>query len=101
VREAYSERDRSAVRVRLIAWSERTTRADAEVVRLRQVRHRLIVAVRPKTQAPVGVDPWELGAEAVRALGRVRSALPRTSSRIDDLEQAIELVRQLAWGPDP
>jgi hypothetical protein len=35
----------------------------------------------------------------VRLLGHVRSALPRTSTRRVDLERAIELVRQLAWGP--
>jgi hypothetical protein len=45
------------------------------------------------------VDPWVIAEQAVRALGRVRSALPRTSTRVDDLEQAIEFVRRLAWEP--
>ena len=98
--EAYAERGRVAVHLRLISWTERTTRPDVEVVRLRQQRHRLTEAVRPATPAPAGTDPWLLAQEAVRALGRVRSALPRTSTRIDDLERAIELVKQLAWGPD-
>ena len=57
-------------------------------------------AVRPREPAAVGTDPWALGEEAVAALGRVRSSLPRTSSRVGDLERAVELVRQLAWGPD-
>ena len=98
--ELYAERDHVAVRLRSISWSERTTRPDSEFVNLRQRRHRLIAAVRPQTPAPAGTDPWLLAEQAVRALGRVRSSLPRTSSRVEDLEQAIELVRRLAWGPD-
>jgi hypothetical protein len=73
---------------------------DAAVVRLRQARHRLIEAVRPQTPAPVGSDPWVLGAEVVRLLSHVRRALPPTSNGRVDLERALELVRQLAWGPD-
>src|SRR5512133_2405236 len=98
--ELYAERDHVAVSFRLIAWSERTTRPDAEVVNLRQARHRLIEAVRPHTPTPVGTDPWVLGAEAVRLLGHVRRALPPTSNRRVELERAIELVRRLAWGPE-
>ena len=98
--ELYAERDRSAVQVRLIAWSKRTTRPDVEVVKLRQQRSRLRRIVQPHEPAPADVDPWVLAEQAVRALGRVRSSLPRTSSRVEDLEQAIEIVRRLAWGPD-
>jgi hypothetical protein len=99
VRENYVERDHAAVSFRFVAWSERTTRADAEAVKLRQQRSRIRAAVRPREPAPVGTDPWALGAEAVQLLGRVRSAIPRTSTRAGDLERAVELVRQLAWGP--
>jgi hypothetical protein len=96
----YAERDRSAVQVRRISWSERTTRPDVEVVQLRQQRSRIRAAVRPREPAPgPGTDPWALGAEPVKLLGRVRAGLPRTSSRVEDLEQAVELVRRLAWGP--
>jgi hypothetical protein len=97
--ELYAERDHFAVRLRSISWSERTTQPEVEVVRLRQQRSRLRRIVQPDEPAPADVDPWQICAEAVRALGRVRSALPRTSSRIDDLERTVELVRQLAWGP--
>jgi hypothetical protein len=100
VAELYAGRDRSAVRVRWIAWSDRTKRPDAEVVKLRQQRHRLREIVRPRRPAPAGADPWVLGAEAVRLLARTRRALSRTSNRVEDLDRAIELVRQLAWGPD-
>jgi hypothetical protein len=98
--ELYAERDRSAVKVRWFAGSERTTQPDVDLVRLRPQRHRLRETVRPREPAPADVDPWLLAEQAVRALGRVRSALPRTSNRVHDLEQAIELVRRLAWGPD-
>ena len=99
MRENYAERDRSAVQLRLVAWSERTTRPDVGVVKLRQQRSRLRRIVQPHEPAPADADPWLLAEQAVRALGRVRSALPRTSSRVADLEQAVEIVRRLAWGP--
>jgi hypothetical protein len=89
--ELYAERDRSAVQVRWISWTERTTRPDVEVVKLRQQRSRLRRIVQPHEPAPADVDPWLLAEQAVRALARVRSALPRTSARVEDLEQAIEL----------
>jgi hypothetical protein len=98
--ELNAKRDSSAVQVRWIAWSERTTQPDVEVVKLRQQRSRLRRIVQPHEPAPADVDPWLLAEQAVRALARVRSALPRTSSRVEDLEEAIELVRRLAWGPD-
>jgi hypothetical protein len=84
----------------LIAWTARTTRPDVEVVKLRQQRSRLRRIVQTYEPAPADVDPWLLAEQAVKALARVRSALPRTSSRVEDLERAVELVRQLAWGPD-
>jgi hypothetical protein len=57
VRENYAERDRSAVQVRLIAWTERTS-ASASLTRLRQQRHRLRESVRPRERAPAEADPW-------------------------------------------
>jgi hypothetical protein len=96
----YALSDRQAVSIRVRLWSERTTQTDESVVRLRQQRHRLTTLVRPREPAPAGVDPWLLAEQAVRALGRVRSALPPSSSRVDDLELAAEVIRRLAWGPD-
>jgi hypothetical protein len=97
----YAPVDRRAVSIRVESWSTRTTRPDVDLAqRLRQQRSRLRRIVQPHEPAPVDVDPWVLADQAVRALGRVRSALPRTSARVEDLEQAIELVRRLAWGPD-
>jgi hypothetical protein len=82
------------------SWTTRTTRPDAEVVKLRQRQHRLRETVRPREPAPADVDPWALRAEAVRLLGHVRRALPPTSNGRVALERAVELVRQLAWGPE-
>jgi hypothetical protein len=96
----YAAADRRAVNIRVESWSTRTTRPDVEIVRLRQQRSHLRRIVQPHEPAPADVDPWVHAEQAVRALGRVRSALPRTSARVEDLEQAIELVRRLAWGPD-
>jgi hypothetical protein len=96
----YAAADHQAVSARLVAWSSRTTRPDVEVVKRRQQRSRLRRIVQPYEPAPADVDPWLLAEQAVKALARVRSALPRTSSRVEDLERAVELVRQLAWGPD-
>jgi hypothetical protein len=76
VAEAYTATDHRAVGIRVQSWTTRTTRPDEPVVRLRQARHRLIAAARPETPAPPGTDPLQIG-----------------------LEQAVELVRQLAWGP--
>jgi hypothetical protein len=92
VAEVYAERDRSAVQVRWIAWSERTTRVDAEVVKLRQRRHRLRETVRPHEPA-WSADPWEIAAAALHELRRVRSD-PEAR------EAVAEALRRLAWGPD-
>ena len=100
MRENYVAADHRAVGIRVLSWSARSTQPDVEVVKLRQQRSRLRRIVQPHEPAPADVDPWLLAEQAVRALARVRSALPRSSTRVDDLERAVELVRQLAWGPD-
>jgi hypothetical protein len=93
--ELYAERDRSAVKVRWISWSERTTRPDVEVVKLRQQRSRLRRIVQPHEPA-TDVDPWQIAAHALSELRQVRST-PQTR---EHLEAAAESIRRLAWGPD-
>ena len=44
--------------------------------------------------------PWKLGAEAVELLTDIRRAVPRTSRAADALDEGLELVRQLAYGPE-
>jgi hypothetical protein len=90
--ELYAERDCVAVSFRLIAWSERTTRVDAEVVKLRQRRHRLREVVRPHALLR-SADPWEICADALHELRRVRTD-PEAR------EAMAEALRRLAWGPN-
>jgi hypothetical protein len=90
--ELYTERDHVAVGFRSVAWAERSTRVDAEVVKLRQRRHRLRETVRPRELAR-SADPWEICADALRELRGVRSS-PEAR------EAVAEALRRLAWGPD-
>lgn len=76
--------------------SDARTRAWREWDRERQRHHRLIERLRPAELPTPGVDPLELGKEALRLLGQMRLDGPR-QARIR--EQMGELVRQLAWGP--
>jgi hypothetical protein len=90
--ENYAAADRRAVRVRVRSWSERSTRPAAEVVKLRQRRHRLRETVRPH-EPPRSADPWEIAAAALHELRRVRTD-PEAR------EVVAEALRRLAWGPD-
>jgi hypothetical protein len=91
VAEAYAAADRRAVIVRVQSWTTRTTRPDAEVVKLRQRRHRLREMVRPHEPAR-STDPWEIAAAALHDLRRVHSDP-------DAREAVSEALRRLAWGP--
>jgi len=54
----------------------------------------------PKEAPPPGVDPWELAKEAIKLIREARERLSPTL-RADYVDPAIELIRQLAWGPHP
>jgi hypothetical protein len=88
----YSERDHVAAGFRSLAWAERSRQPDADLVTLRQRRHRLREQVRP--QAPArSADPWEICVDALHELRRVHSDP-------DARESVAEALRRLAWGPD-
>jgi hypothetical protein len=93
----YVERDHERAVRRSDAWASR--RPDAELSTLRQRRHRLIEQTRPRSPAPVGTDPLTIAVEALTHLNRVRNALGSTAV-VDDLREAEEAIRRLAWGPD-
>jgi hypothetical protein len=95
--ELYSERDRSAVQVRWISWSERTLRPDVEVVKLRQQRCRLRRIVHPHEAAPADAD--DPGALAARGLAELRKVRASPEAR-EHIEAASEVIRRLAFGPD-
>ena len=99
VRESVLELSIDRAPLRSSDRAERTTRGRADV-RPRQQRSRLKSALRPQTPAAPGVDPWKLGAEAVELLTDIRRAVPRTSRAADALDEGLELVRQLAYGPE-
>jgi len=86
VRESVLELSIDSAPLRSLDRAERTTRGRADV--------------RPQTPAAPGVDPWKLGAEAVELLTDIRRAVPRTSRAADALDEGLELVRQLAYGPE-
>jgi hypothetical protein len=100
--EAYAAEDRRRAVERTALWMERTGEPQAAIRpdALRQIRRQLRLTVQPRTPPPATADPWVLGAEAIHLLTRVKVTARSTKLR-RRLDDAIELIRQLAWGPDP
>jgi hypothetical protein len=86
--ELYTDRDHVAAGFRSLAWSERSRQPDADLVKLRQRRHRLREVVRPHAPAR-SADPWEIAADALHDLRRVHSDP-------DAREAVSEALRRLA-----
>ena len=63
---------------RSLAWVERSRQPDADLVKLRQRRHRLREMVRPREPAR-STDPWEIAAAGLHDL---RSFI-RTQTRVN------------------
>jgi hypothetical protein len=97
--EDYLADDAPRIKRRQEGWGSWASSADA--LRERQRRHRLREKVQPKVPASAFDDPWELGAEAVDLLHRIRRGLPGTSPVLDSVDECAELIRQLAYGPQP
>lgn len=70
-----------------------------EAMAARQRRHRLVIETRPEQFASADTDPLTLGKEALEALRRVRQALGAQAAGRAYLDEAAELVKQLAHGP--
>lgn len=66
----------------------------------KQRKHRDAERLRPLELLDEGADPLRVGAEVVDVLLRLKGSShdARTTALID---QAIESVKQLAWGPEP
>jgi hypothetical protein len=77
---------------RSLAWVERSRQPDADLVTLRQRRHRLREMVRPREPAR-SADPWEICVDALHELRRVHLD-PHAREAVS------EALRRLAWGPD-
>jgi hypothetical protein len=95
----YLEADVPAIKRRQVGWGVWTGSADA--LRERQRRSRLIRNTRPRERPHGNADPLELCWEALEHLARVRQALRSNAPGRQHLDEACELVRQLAWGPSP
>ncbi|HXF73307.1 MAG TPA: hypothetical protein VNO79_11945, partial [Actinomycetota bacterium] len=103
--ERYLENQGRAAAARNAAWRERTARARTAAqapdhLRERQHYSRLRRAVRPRRPPWPSADPWELGAEALATINRLRE-MAVSQDALAALEDLAELVRWLAWGPDP
>jgi hypothetical protein len=93
----YAANDRSLRDERSREWRVRTT--DTTAVRwdaLRQQRRRQIRRVRPLRPA-ASLDPWTLAIDALSICRRVAHSRPASRSELDEV---MEVIRRLAWGPD-
>ena len=65
----------------------------------RQRAHRLRKRVWPEMRPPANADPWLIADEALDLLDGIRREL-RPGKAVLDVDQAQELVKQLAVGPE-
>jgi hypothetical protein len=79
--------------------SRRVPSETPEALAARQREHRLRERVWPRERPQANADPWLLAAEALDFLDGIRRELRPRGRAILDLEQAMELVKQLAVGP--
>jgi hypothetical protein len=69
----------------------------------RQREHRLKERVKPAQPADWRTDPWQLCAEALDAIDRLRTkrSVGYSFASVDeDLDTIEERVKRLAWGPE-
>jgi hypothetical protein len=97
--ERYSSVDQAKAADRAERWRDvvRRSRHDAHLVTLRQRRRRLTNLIRP-LQPPASPDPWEIAASAI---GEARKLQKRYAASRPEIEDIIEGIRRLAWGPEP
>jgi hypothetical protein len=95
----YLERDRPIIDQRRAAW--RGWSQSPGHARERQRRHRLFENTRPKERPHRDSDPLELCWEALEHLRMVRHGLKSNVVSRQHLDDAVELVKMLGWGPGP
>jgi hypothetical protein len=93
----YEAKDRQDAEKRNERWREWSSSPEAMVARQR--RSRLLRQTKPEQRAAPDTDPLEIGKEVLDKLHRVRQALGANVAGRAYLEEATELVKQLAWGP--
>jgi len=72
---------------------------EPDALAARQREHRLKERMRPKVVLAANADPWLVADDALDCLERIRPYLVQLRAPLEDLEQAEELVKELAWGP--
>jgi hypothetical protein len=93
----YEAKDRRDADERNQRWREWSGSPEAMVARQR--RHRLLALTKPAQFPDADSDPLELGKEALDRLHRVRQALGAKVAGRAYLDEATELVKQLAPRP--
>ena len=73
---------------------------EPDALAARQREHRLRERIQPKTPLAPNADPWIVADEALDCLEEIRPYLAQLRGPTDRLDQAMELIRQLAWGPE-
>ena len=72
---------------------------EPDALAARQREHRLRERIQPKAPLAPNADPWIVADEALDCLEEIRPFLVQLRGPTDRLDQAIELIKQLAYGP--
>jgi len=80
--------------------ASRTPSERPEALAARQREHRLRERIRPKVPVASNADPWVIADQALDALDRIRPLHRNQGRALEDLDEAAELLRRLAWGPE-
>jgi hypothetical protein len=73
---------------------------EPDALAARQREHRLRERIQPKHPLAPNADPWIVADEALDCLEEIRPFLVQLRGPTDRLDQAIELIKQLAFGPE-
>jgi ParB-like chromosome segregation protein Spo0J len=73
---------------------------EPDALAARQREHRLRERIQPKHPLAPNADPWIVADEALGCLEEIRPFLVQLRGPTDRLDQAIELIKQLAYGPE-
>jgi hypothetical protein len=75
---------------------------EPDALAARQREHRLRERMKPKHALAPNADPWIVADEALDCLQVIRTYLESLTMRVplERLDQAEELIKQLAWGPE-
>jgi hypothetical protein len=73
---------------------------EPDALAARQREHRLRERIQPKHPLAPNADPWIVADEALDCLEEIRPFLAQLRGPTDRLDQAMELIKRLAWGPE-